>query len=222
MRFETSAGMARFLHNAKTSQGWAQDDAEAGLGDASHWWVMRDPSSGGAEGAGPADVAENHGHAGDDVHEGDHDHAGEHDHAEGEVCALPALSPGFLISSILNGTAWKPAPQAAPEAITFDPTVNLSAMPANGVGVAYGDTFKLHSNPGSQFRVYLDFDGHTTTGTSWNSYWGVSSIVSPAFSTSDGSPNFSATELSAIQQVWQRVAEDFAPFNIDVTTASAS
>jgi hypothetical protein len=30
--------------------------------------------------------------------------------------------------------------------------------------------------------------------------------------------SFSASELSAIQQIWARVAEDFAPFNIDVTT----
>ena len=39
----------------------------------------------------------------------------------------------------------------------------------------------------------------------------------PAYS-KDGDPAFSAAELDAVQEVWARVAEDYAPFNIDVTT----
>jgi hypothetical protein len=35
-------------------------------------------------------------------------------------------------------------------------------------------------------------------------------------------PPFSDAELTAIRQVWQTVAEDFAPFNINVTTAVPS
>ncbi len=96
-------------------------------------------------------------------------------------------------------------------------TVTLTAVPTGGVGVAYGDTFKLHSLEGSRYVIYLDFDGHTTTGTAWNSYWNTSSFYSPAFTT-DGSEAFNASELLAIQQVWQRVAEFFSPFNINVTT----
>jgi len=95
--------------------------------------------------------------------------------------------------------------------------VDLGAVPGGGVGAAYGDTFKLHSLQGSRYVVHLDFDGHTTTGTAWNSYWNTPSFSSSAFST-DGSEAFSAAELLAIQQIWQRVAEYFAPFNIDVTT----
>lgn len=80
-------------------------------------------------------------------------------------------------------------------------------------------TFQLHSRPGSTRKIYLDFDGHTTTGTWWNEdFSGNGSIVSAPFDT-DGSPSsFSAAELEAIQQVWQRVSEDYAPFNLDVTT----
>lgn len=104
-----------------------------------------------------------------------------------------------------------------PQAITFDPGLVLTTVPGDGVGVSYGDTFRLHSNPTSTYKVYLDFDGHTTTGTQWNSYWGSSSFYSAAFST-DGSESFNTTELTSIQQVWQKVAEYFAPFNIDVTT----
>ena len=35
----------------------------------------------------------------------------------------------------------------------------------------------------------------------------------------DGNPNdFSATEKSTISYIWNRVAEDYAPWNVDVTT----
>ncbi|PWS36297.1 hypothetical protein DFH01_14060 [Falsiroseomonas bella] len=106
---------------------------------------------------------------------------------------------------------------AGPEGAVIDATVTQSVVPTGGVGIAYGDTFKLHSNPGSKLTVFLDFDGHTTTGTTWNSYWSTSSFYSPAFST-DTSETFNTTELLRIQQIWARVAEYFSPFNVNVTT----
>ncbi len=104
-----------------------------------------------------------------------------------------------------------------PMGVTFDPTVRLDFVDSGGAGVAYGDTFKLHSLPGSSYRIYLDFDGHTTTNTNWNSYWNTTSFYSQAFST-DPYAAFTEAELLRIQQIWARVAEYFAPFNIDVTT----
>ncbi|MFN9175116.1 MAG: Calx-beta domain-containing protein, partial [Synechocystis sp.] len=80
------------------------------------------------------------------------------------------------------------------------------------------DTFKLHSNPDASHTVYLDFTGHITENTSWNNYFNNPSINSPAYD-NNGDPNsFSDAELALIQQVWLRVAEDFAPFNINITT----
>jgi hypothetical protein len=80
-------------------------------------------------------------------------------------------------------------------------------------------TFLLHSRPGSNRVIYLDFDGHTTTGTSWNNaYNGGNPIVSPAYSVDADRSQFSTTELSNIQNIWRQVAEDYAPFNVDVTT----
>ncbi len=74
-------------------------------------------------------------------------------------------------------------------------------------------TFLLHSLPGASHTIYLDFDGHTTSGTTWNSAYGVDPIVSPAYDI-DGDPStFSSTEISRIQATWQIVAEDFRPFN---------
>lgn len=129
-------------------------------------------------------------------------------------------TPAVVVAPVFEGLLPDGLPgfkDAVPEAITFDASVVLATVPGDGVGVAYGDTFRLHSNPTSTYKVYLDFDGHTTTGTQWNSYWGTGSFYSSAFSI-DGSEAFNATELTRIQQVWQRVTEYFAPFNIDVTT----
>ena len=81
------------------------------------------------------------------------------------------------------------------------------------------DAFKLHSLPGASRVIFLDFDGQTTSGTSWNSaYTGGAPIVSAPFDM-DGDPStFSAVERATIQGIWKRVAEDYAPFAIDVTT----
>jgi hypothetical protein len=79
-------------------------------------------------------------------------------------------------------------------------------------------TFQLHSSPTSSKVIYLDFNGHTTSGTSWNNSRMGSSFYSPAYDI-DGNPAvFNTEELSRIQQIWQRVAADFAPFDVDVTT----
>ncbi len=61
----------------------------------------------------------------------------------------------------------------------------------------------LESLPGATAVIYLDFDGQAGPHEGWGDF--------------DALP---ATNLSAssIKGVWQRVAEDYAPFNINVTT----
>ncbi|WP_414663018.1 PKD domain-containing protein [Horticoccus sp. 23ND18S-11] len=77
------------------------------------------------------------------------------------------------------------------------------------------DAFQLHSLPGATRVIYLDFDGQTTSNTSWN---GGATIISAPFDL-DGDPTtFNAQERAMIQAIWKRVAEDYAPFAIDVTT----
>ena len=80
-------------------------------------------------------------------------------------------------------------------------------------------TFTLHSKAGATKVIYLDFKGHTTTGTSWNSsYTAGADIVTPPYDI-DGNPaSFGSQELANIQVIWQSVAEDYAPFDVDVTT----
>lgn len=80
------------------------------------------------------------------------------------------------------------------------------------------ETFTLHSNPGSKRVIYLDFDGHVLSGTAWNSGTVPATLDCPAWDT-DGNPSvFGDAERTKIQAVWKRVAEDYAPFDVDVTT----
>ncbi|NYG54926.1 fibronectin type III domain-containing protein [Nocardioides perillae] len=86
------------------------------------------------------------------------------------------------------------------------------------------DTFRLHSLPGAQRTIYLDFDGAEVAGTWWNEEppGGGPSLPDafyPGLNERDGDPaTFSSAERAIVQEVWQRVAEDFAPFAVDVTT----
>lgn len=82
-------------------------------------------------------------------------------------------------------------------------------------------TFLLHSRPSATKVIYLDFNGHTTTGTSWNTAYSKTSIVTPEYSV-DNVAGFSNTELGNIQDIWARVVEDYAPFDVDVTTEEPS
>ena len=82
------------------------------------------------------------------------------------------------------------------------------------------NTFLLHSNPSATKTIYLDFNGHILpAGSAWaNGYNGGSAIKAPAWSLDADTTTFSDAERSIIQGIWQRVAEDFAPFDVNVTT----
>jgi hypothetical protein len=65
----------------------------------------------------------------------------------------------------------------------------------------------LSSYPTASAVLFLDFDGHTLNGTSWNS-------GGPIYCGASGLDN------AQITTVYNRVAEDFRPFNINITTDS--
>lgn len=90
-----------------------------------------------------------------------------------------------------------------------------SADDGSGTAAATAEqAFSLASLPGADLTIYLDFDGNVTEGTSWNS---GALIDSPPYST-DADPAFSSTELDRIVASWEIVAEDFAPWGVNVTT----
>ncbi|OUS09294.1 hypothetical protein A9Q90_03620 [Gammaproteobacteria bacterium 54_18_T64] len=79
------------------------------------------------------------------------------------------------------------------------------------------NVFALHSKPGASKVFILDFDGHVISGTAWNSGAEASYSATP-FDTDGNFNNVSDAERAAIHEIWHRIAEDFAPFDIDITT----
>jgi hypothetical protein len=88
-----------------------------------------------------------------------------------------------------------------------------SAAPGGPDPTDLSQAFKLHSRPGAQRTILLDFTGHTTTGTVWNVFWGPS-IVTPPFDMDGNSASFSDGERLTIITAWRAVAEDYAPFDV--------
>lgn len=83
--------------------------------------------------------------------------------------------------------------------------------------IAPTSAFVLSSRPGANRTIFLDFDGHTLSGTAWNGSMGGTCYAEP-FDT-DGLPDsFSDAERNTVISVWRRVAEDYAPFDVNVTT----
>ncbi|EGD79295.1 hypothetical protein PTSG_09711 [Salpingoeca rosetta] len=72
----------------------------------------------------------------------------------------------------------------------------------------------LHSRRGARNRIVLDFDGHTARAI--DSTWGA--FAAKAYDVAGNGPCFNAAEQKHVTQVWARVAEDYAPFDVDVTT----
>ncbi|TIC79409.1 fibronectin type III domain-containing protein [Nocardioides sp. GY 10127] len=77
------------------------------------------------------------------------------------------------------------------------------------------ETFSLHSNPGADLVIFLDVDGGSDIGSAWDS---DVQGTHPAWDPAGDGPAFSAAEKTLVQEVWSRVAEDYAPFDVDVTT----
>jgi hypothetical protein len=71
----------------------------------------------------------------------------------------------------------------------------------------------FQSNPGAAAKLYLDFNSHHED--SWGDF---TNIDASAFDIDGDQTTFSAIELNYIESIWRFVAEDYAPFDIDVTT----
>jgi hypothetical protein len=86
----------------------------------------------------------------------------------------------------------------------------------------------LNSNASATKKIFMDFNGHDVSGTYWNTpsqfngYQSFSTIHAPAYDL-DGNPStLSEVELANVQLYWHHLAEDFRPFNVDVTTVAPS
>ncbi|HVK08484.1 MAG TPA: Ig-like domain-containing protein, partial [Gemmataceae bacterium] len=76
------------------------------------------------------------------------------------------------------------------------------------------------SNPGAADTLYMDYDGHSAAQgvEAWNN--GAAYTALP-YDFSGNGTEWSPGERLAIRNTWQALAEDFSPFNINITTAAA-
>ncbi|MGA0134834.1 MAG: PKD domain-containing protein, partial [Opitutales bacterium] len=112
---------------------------------------------------------------------------------------LSAAKPGLYVCSALKA-------QVGPDTDDF---TEVASFPNS-------QTFSLHSRPGARLVIYLDFTGHTTSNTPWNSPG--TSFTTPPYTIDADTSTFNDQEHAAIQSVWRRMAEDYAPYDVDVTT----
>jgi hypothetical protein len=73
---------------------------------------------------------------------------------------------------------------------------------------------QLNSRLGAPVQIYLDFDGHTEV-SDWNN---GNPVDTPVYDIDGDETTFSNEELSRVEQIWNLVAEDFSPFDVNVTT----
>ena len=130
---------------------------------------------------------------------------------------FPAADLEFIRVDNEGGVLYvEPVPDLPEEAPDSAQAPDADADGTEAAAAAVDNAFLLHSRPGAPNVLYLDFDGHEISGTAWNS------VYDPLFAKPfdlDGDPStFNEAERTAIAEIWHRVAEDFAAFDIDVTT----
>lgn len=117
--------------------------------------------------------------------------------SHGGVCSCPICS-GQNLESLFPADIAQADTTTSGALTTSSP---LSSLP------------QLSSNSAARVKLYLDFNGNYES--TWGSYRNVTTRV---FDRDGDASTFSNSEVSTIREIWARVAEDYAPFNVDVTT----
>jgi hypothetical protein len=99
-----------------------------------------------------------------------------------------------------------------------EPITGSIAVPVS----PFPDGLKFHSRPGSANIIFLNFAGDSISGTAWNTSLNRTVIPAVAFSTDADFTTYTDAEQLAIRRIWQRVSEDYSPFDVDVTTERPS
>ncbi len=99
-----------------------------------------------------------------------------------------------------------------------------SATPVADIPLS--EAFELHSLPGANRTIYLDFTGHSLVDTIWQDQntpdtsddYTDAQMLMPPWSDDGDTTTFSNAERQIIIDTWSAVAEDYAPFAVNVTT----
>jgi len=94
-----------------------------------------------------------------------------------------------------------------------DPPLLLAATPG------LPELQSLQSKPIANKVLYLNYWGGTLSGTRWNDeYTSGADINYTAYSSDADTGNFSTTDLYRMWMSWREVVEDYAPFDVNITT----
>lgn len=120
---------------------------------------------------------------------------------------FPENGAWTMETSVYENVACQPkgavyTPPAVPAKGATAATSNTRVPAANPITVPL-----LNSNPKSTYVVYVDFDGEVVV----NPAWAGGKMI-------DATPMAGAQSPAFITEVWQRASEDFAPFDVNVTT----
>ena len=126
------------------------------------------------------------------------------------AAASTSMAPSFgcRASSVLAVSTVEGA--AARDTTADQAPLVLDGVVTLGTGVNLSSVFQLHSNPTATKTIFLDFDGYAINNTLWE--LGGNLSLKSFYTT------FDSGALTEIQRIWRRVAEDFSPFNVNVTT----
>ena len=129
---------------------------------------------------------------------------------EGHLVFLDAVAPEDVAAFAADAAALDPAATTAPTETVPEP----DALAANGLPLH-------HSNPGAPWTVYVDVESrtvpvHPNMRLALGLRQGV--VVTAGLTLDADSATFTADEQLLVSRIWARVAEDFAPFDVDVTT----
>ncbi|MFV0457995.1 MAG: hypothetical protein ACK5MT_04370 [Actinomycetales bacterium] len=143
--------------------------------------------------------------------------AARNDRTPAELTELLSSDPTFWLDS--GGRLLVKDELSQPAAELTDPATATLANPQP----VFPDsqTFSLHSKPGSNRVIYLNFVGGSLDGTAWTDLAeNGPAPTGPLIGFDlDGNPgSFTSAEHAVIQEAFLNVAEDYAPFDVDVTT----
>lgn len=117
--------------------------------------------------------------------------------AAGQATACDQCIPGFDLHS------------------GYDDTLAIGG--GDGAAQASLSVPALSSRSSASAKLFLDFDGVYYQGT-WSGKTPGGDGYVDAYDTDGNASSFTNSELNAINRIWQRVAEAYSPFDVDVTT----
>ena len=95
----------------------------------------------------------------------------------------------------------------------------IAAIPTADLIPSVAELQNLESKPGASKTLYLNYWGGTLTDTAWNSnYNSGNPIIYTPYSYDDDTTTFSSADRYRMWLGWQEAAEDYAAFDINITT----